>query len=280
MSAPAVSVIMPVYNAEKYLRAAIDSILQQTFTNFEFIIVNDCSTDGSEAIISSYTDDRIKLVKQQQNKGVVAAMNKGLEVAVAPFIAVMHADDISLPNRLELEYKYIYKNSNCAVLAGATVFIDEEGNPTGEIWKLDQQTKTAGEIRKTMVRENCITHSSVMMRVEIMKKYGYQSSPDHQGFAVEDYPLWLNVLSDDYEIHKLEEEVLLYRTHTNSATAKFLKKRNPFLVNYYTKKFYLETRRNSGSLNCFDRKISRTMVLDYAKSILKEVKKIIMNSKI
>lgn len=103
---PQISVIMSVYNGEKYLREAIDSILNQTFTHFEFIIVNDGSTDKSLNIIKSYNGSRIILV-QQENKGLAAALNEGIKIAKGKYIAMMDADDISLPTRLEKQIQFM-----------------------------------------------------------------------------------------------------------------------------------------------------------------------------
>jgi len=272
MSFAAVTVIMPVFNADKYLQMAVDSILNQTMRDFEFIIVNDCSTDASDEIIRSFTDSRIRYITHECNKGVVAAMNSALDATTSPFVAVMHADDVSFKQRLELEYNYLISHSQCAVIVGKTVFINEDGKETGMKWELDNKATSAIAIRKAMIRENCITHSTAMIRTEILKRYRYKSSPDHKGFAVEDYPLWLNILSDGYEIHKLNENILYYRTHTTSATTTFLRKKNPFLINYYTKKFYLKTRKEQGVYTAFDRKVKRSALLDYIMGILKNIK--------
>ncbi|MBL7750115.1 MAG: glycosyltransferase family 2 protein, partial [Chitinophagaceae bacterium] len=107
---PSISVIMPVYNAGKFLREAIDSILGQTHTDLEFIIVNDCSADESEAIILSYTDPRIVYIKHEVNKGVVAAMNTGIALVKAPLLCIMHADDISLPERLAWQKEWLERH--------------------------------------------------------------------------------------------------------------------------------------------------------------------------
>lgn len=96
-----ISIIMPVYNEEKYLREAIDSILCQTADNFEFIIIDDASTDNSLSIIQSYADKRIVLIRNEQNIGNYPSRNKGMEVAVGKYICVMDADDIAYPQRLE-----------------------------------------------------------------------------------------------------------------------------------------------------------------------------------
>ena len=99
MTMPKISVILPAYNAENYISQAIDSILAQTYGDFEFIILNDCSTDGTERIILSFDDPRIRYVRNEQNLGVAATLNRGLELAAGEYIARMDADDISLPER-------------------------------------------------------------------------------------------------------------------------------------------------------------------------------------
>src|SRR5215218_8078213 len=98
---PKISVILPVYNAEKYLKAAIDSILNQTFPDFELLIINDGSSDGSEKIIKSYTDNRIVYVKNGENSGLINTLNKGIDLATGEFIARMDGDDIAVPERFE-----------------------------------------------------------------------------------------------------------------------------------------------------------------------------------
>lgn len=109
---PDLSVIMPVYNGEAYLHQAIDSILKQTFRDFEFIIIDDASTDGSEKIVNSYEDSRIKFVRNVENLGNYPSRNKGLEIATGRYICVMDADDVAYPNRLDVQYHYLESHSD------------------------------------------------------------------------------------------------------------------------------------------------------------------------
>ena len=104
MQSPSISVIMPVYNTAKYLNEAIDSILNQTYKDFEFIIIDDCSTDGSLDIIKTYSDDRIILIENETNKGYVYGLNYALSFAKGKYIARMDSDDISLPNRFKRQF--------------------------------------------------------------------------------------------------------------------------------------------------------------------------------
>jgi glycosyltransferase involved in cell wall biosynthesis len=107
---------MPVYNGSKHLSDAVDSILTQTYTNFEFLIIDDASTDNSFEILKSYKDDRIRLIKNEKNIGLSASLNKGLNLALGKYIARMDQDDISLPNRLEKQIEYFKEHNDICVL--------------------------------------------------------------------------------------------------------------------------------------------------------------------
>src|SRR5690349_9241462 len=126
MTKPVFTVLMPVYNGEKYLREAIDSILAQTLTDFEFLIIDDGSKDRSVDIIKSYADPRINLVKNEVNLGISKTLNRGIEIAAAEFIARMDADDISHPTRLQKQYDYLIKNPECALLSTWAKMITEK----------------------------------------------------------------------------------------------------------------------------------------------------------
>lgn len=268
---PSISVIMPVYNAGKYLREAIDSILGQTHADFEFIIVNDCSTDDSEAILLSYTDSRIVYIKHAVNQGVVAAMNTGIARVKAPLLCVMHADDISLPERLAWQKDWLDRHPGTAVVAGKTLPIDETGAPA-KAWEMDEKIVSGKDIRRVMKWENCITHSTVMIRTAIMKQYGYDTSQQLPEYAVEDYPLWLTLLADGYAIEKIDRPVIKYRVHSQNTTHVHYRRINPYYLYFQTKKLYLKARREKGVYNAYDRSIFWTMAADRIRAILKDIK--------
>lgn len=129
---PKVTVLMTVYNGEKFLAEAIDGILNQTFRDFEFLIINDGSTDGSREIIKSYEDPRINLVDNETNIGLTASLNRGLSLAGGEYIARQDADDISLPGRLEKQISILERNLEIALLGSWYLEIDESGNPLRE----------------------------------------------------------------------------------------------------------------------------------------------------
>jgi len=268
---PDISVIMPVYNAEKYLDKAIASILAQTYRNFEFIIVNDCSKDKSAAIIAAYDDPRIIYKSHDINKGVVQAMNTGITSCRAPLICIMHADDIALPERLEKQKAWMDRHPDTALLAGKTITINENEEPAPS-WAVDERTTSRQAIRRMMKWENCITHSTVMIRTEILKKYGYDSSQQLKEYAVEDYPLWLNILADGLHIDKLPEPVIRYRVHQQNTTNVHYRKINPYYLYYQTKKIYLQDRKNRNAVTRYDKAIRFTMWADRIKATLKDIK--------
>ena len=125
---PKVSVVMPAYNAEAYIGAAMESILSQSFGDFEFLILNDCSTDGTEAIIQSYDDPRIVYIKNEKNMGVAATLNKGLAAAQGEYIARMDADDFSLPQRFEKQVAYLDAHPEVVVLGTQVQFFSDRGD--------------------------------------------------------------------------------------------------------------------------------------------------------
>lgn len=266
---PAISVIMPVYNAANFLREAIDSILAQTFTNFEFIIVNDCSRDESDRIIRSYTDTRILYKVHEVNKGVVAAMNTALESVRSPYVCIMHADDVSLPERLAWQKDWLDKHPQTALVAGLTEPINEKGEPASS-WKMDEKTLSREAIKRVMKWENCLTHSTVMIRTEVLKKYGYDTSQQLPEYAVEDYPLWLNLLSDGYDIEKIPRPVIKYRVHSQNTTHVHYRKINPYYLYFQTKRIYWKVRKQKWGVTAYDRLVYCTMLTDRLKAILKD----------
>ena len=122
---PRISVIMPAYNAEKYIREAIDSILAQTYTDFEFIIIDDASTDATASIVESYSDERIRFFRNEHNMGVANTLNRGLDLAVGEYIARMDSDDISLPERFAKQVEFMDTHTDVIVCgSNAIVFGD------------------------------------------------------------------------------------------------------------------------------------------------------------
>ena len=202
-----ISVVMSVYNAEKYLRKAIDSILKQTYANFEFIIIDDCSTDGSTSIIESYNDERIKLIKNEVNMQLPASLNRGIRLSKGKYIARMDADDISLPDRFAKQINYLDKHPEVAALGGSFQSIDADGN------KLNIYHPLRGKnLSKYLLYPSPMPHPTVMMRRDVILKDNLFY--DEKFSSAQDYDLWLRI-SKKYKIDNLPDILLFYRKHNN-----------------------------------------------------------------
>jgi glycosyltransferase involved in cell wall biosynthesis len=210
---PRVSVLMSVYNSEHFLREAIESILNQTFSDFEFIIINDGSKDESLKIIKSYSDKRIKLVSRE-NKGLTASLNEGLKLAKGEYIARQDSDDISVPTRLEKEVQYLDEHPKTALVGSNYTVMDMDGT---KLTTTNVFTWPA-DLKLTQITCNQYGHGSIMLRRSILKDVGdYDKSV---GF-VEDYDLWTRI-SQVADIANIEEPLYLYRRNTESITRKNL----------------------------------------------------------
>jgi len=178
---------MSVYNGEKYLREAIDSILNQTFGDFEFIIVNDGSTDKTEDILDEYAkkDSRIRIIKNEKNIGLTKSLNKVIRVAKGKYIARMDADDISLPERLRKQIDFLEKNSEIGLL-GTGYYEINDNKIIGEKYFLTTDEK----LRKILIKYNPFFHASVMVRKSIIQEVGIYE--EHLARA-QDYGLWFRI---------------------------------------------------------------------------------------
>ena len=206
---PKISVIMPAYNAEKYIKEAMDSILNQTYGDFEFIVLNDCSRDRTEEIILSYEDDRIVYVKNEQNMGVAATLNKGLGLAKGDYIARMDADDISMPERFAQQVAALDANPKLAVLGTNTEIFNENGTIcTG--W-----SATNPDQMKVDLLFSCgLAHPSVMMRRQVIQAMG---GYDLEFEGMEDYDLWCRV-AEEHDVSTLPQILFRYRVHGAQVT--------------------------------------------------------------
>ena len=187
MSTADVTVLMPVYNAEKYLSEAIESVLNQTYREFEFLIVNDGSTDKSQAIVESYSDPRIKLITKV-NGGVSSALNAGLSEATGKFIVRFDADDICYPNRIEEQYLFMKDNPDY-ILAGTDAdYITKEGD---YIFTFVNSGHSDPEIKKNYLESCPFIHSTVIYRKDAVLALGGYEVKAH---TFEDYFLWVRLI--------------------------------------------------------------------------------------
>ena len=211
---PRVSVVMAVYNAERYLEEAVRSILRQTYDDFEFIIIDDGSTDRSPAMLKSFADeDRRLRVHRQPNSGLIASLNKAFGLARGTYVARMDADDISLPRRFEKQVQYLDAHKEIGVLGTWIQDIGADGGP-GPIWPLPTSPAT---IRWFLMFGNCLAHPSAMMRRELIQSLGYRAAAVH----VEDYDLWIRA-SSVTGVANIPEVQLKYRVLSQSVSSRHL----------------------------------------------------------
>ena len=206
---PEISVIMSVYNSERFLNQAINSILDQTFSEFEFVIVNDASTDNSRNIILSYTDSRIKLIDNDTNIGLTKSLNKAIEIAKGRYIARMDADDISLPDRFSVQYDFLEANNDFTLVGSGAYLINENNNEIGSL----NRPFTNEIIIGHAFFYNPIIHPVVMFRKNTIVEIGAYNIAIKRA---QDYDLWLRLIKHGAKICNLPQLLLQHREHDNS----------------------------------------------------------------
>ncbi len=210
MKKPLISVIMPVYNAEKYVGEAIESILNQTFTDFEFLIFNDGSKDTSAEIVQSYAqkDSRIIFYNYQKNTGYLKHLNEGIDKAQGKYIARMDADDISLPQRFEKQIAYMESHEEVGICGTwFTVFENSIENISTVMQSLEQDSAI-----KIATFHSCpFGHPTVMAQTKLLKQNKY----DENFYPAEDYELWSRLIPIT-KFYNIQESLLFYRHHANN----------------------------------------------------------------
>jgi glycosyltransferase involved in cell wall biosynthesis len=219
MSTPILSILLPVYNGSPYLNGVINSVLSQSFQNFELIIINDGSTDDSESIIKKIDDSRIRYV-QQQNHGLSATLNIALGLASGEFVARQDQDDISFPLRLQKQVEFLAANPDVGMVG-----------TSAEIWVGNAKTERFlkhpvddASIKFNLLFDNPFVHSSVMIRRNVFERVGGYSE-DKTRQPPEDYELWSRV-AREFKVANLPETLLAYHEVQGSMSRSGL---NPFL---------------------------------------------------
>ncbi len=194
---------MPAYNAAEHIREAINSILEQTFTDFEFLIIDDGSTDDTANIIKKFNDSRIKLIQNEGNKGLIYSLNYGLDIAQGKYIARMDADDIALNVRFEKQVDFLENNPDISILGTAFVFL---GTPY-EI----HYPHYNDEIRIKLLDDGAFAHPTVMMLREVINLNNIRYNADYK--YIEDYQFWIEAAIKNVKMANLDEILLKYRQH-------------------------------------------------------------------
>lgn len=256
---------MPVFNVRPFVAEAITSVLSQSFADFELLIVDDGSSDGTDEVVRSFTDPRIRYIRYDKNRGLVAVLNDGLREARGRYIARMDGDDRMHAERLKRQLAVMEADPGVVVLASFVDIINTDGERTGT-WSTDRATKSEEEIARMMPRTNCIAHPSVMMRNDVMKAFRYEGTH-------EDWDLWMRLLSRGHRIAKVPEVLLEQRAHTASYMGA-LKKRMPLEVRLWrSRSFFLRREGLRVLFNGFDHAVITAQMRTLARYVLNDLLK-------
>lgn len=203
-----VSVIMPVYNAQRFLKEAIDSVLSQSFSDFELIVVDDCSTDGSYEILLGYRekDERVRVYKNEENRGVSYTRNFGVSKAENDYIAFIDSDDMWEKDKLFKQIELINQHEEVDICYTGSAFVDTDSKRSNYIFKVPTQVSY-----KELLKQNVISCSSALVKKKWLIKYPMAHDSMHEDFAV-----WLSVLKDGGVARGVDEPLLVYRVDRNS----------------------------------------------------------------
>ena len=210
---PEISVIMSVYNGETYLEEAVESIINQTFLDWELVIINDCSTDSTSKILADFAlkDERIKVHTNEINLRLPASLNKAISLCKGKYIARMDADDICLPDRLEKQYRFMEENSDVALSSCRFMTVNNGVYMSGGAGgKCDNEALTA-----LLLVANPILHPGVIAKAEVMKSFGYDTTLT----CTEDLELWTRIAAANMKMAILPEYLMIYRLHDKQITS-------------------------------------------------------------
>lgn len=203
-----VSVLMPVYKTNKvYLKEAIESILNQTFRDFEFLILDDCPEDDRESVVKYYNDKRIKYIKNEKNLGITPSRNKLINMAKGEYLAVFDHDDISLPERLEKQAKYLDNHSDVGVVGCKVQFMYSK--------KQSGKLNTDKDIKRALMHNCAIIHPASMIRKSVLINNNINYEENYS--PCEDYALWGRLIKYT-KFYNLEDILFMYRNHKNNTS--------------------------------------------------------------
>jgi len=215
-----VSVIMAAYNAEAFLKESIDSILRQSYSEFEFLIIDDCSSDSTPDILESYekSDPRVIVQRNPQNKGLAYSLNMAIQMSRGEYLARMDADDVSLPERFEKQVGFLEKNKSVEICGTACIEIDSSGN---ELYR-KSMPKNNKEMEAVIFKINPFIHPTVMLRKSFFDKLGFYNESFRKS---QDLELWARAYVAGIQMANIPDFLLLYRMEDN-----FWNKRSSMVV--------------------------------------------------
>jgi glycosyltransferase involved in cell wall biosynthesis len=207
---PKVTVVIPVYNREKYVGIAVDSILSQTFSDFELLVIDDGSTDGSIDVVLSYSDPRIRLVRNNANLGVSTTRNKGIQLARSEYLAFLDSDDWAHPERLAKQTAFLDNHPDYAAVGSWIEWMSEEGCRSGRIKRKPTSPEVIASWR---LFQQGIENSASMARTDVLRAFRHREEFD----ICEDFEIWARI-SADHKLATLPEVLVLRRMHAGQLT--------------------------------------------------------------
>ena len=207
-----VSIIMAAYNAEVTINTAINSVLAQTYNDWELLVINDCSEDSTAAIVTAYSDSRIRLLENEKNSGVSISRKKGMEEANGEWIAVLDSDDAWAPEKLEKQIKLARETSAGLIFTGSA-FLNDDGTPID--WQL-HVPKTLSY--RDLLKQNLVSNSSVLVKADLYRKHYVIGDGMHEDFAV-----WLGITGAGNDAYGIDEPLLIYRLSKSSKSSNKVK---------------------------------------------------------
>lgn len=207
-----ISIIMAAYNAERTISTAIQSVVEQTYEEWELIVIDDCSEDQTYAVVCSFKDPRIRALRNERNSGVSYSRKKGMESAKGEWIAILDSDDMWTPDKLQKQINLV-KESSAKLVFTASAFMDDLGNPID--WQL-HVPKTINYRR--LLKQNLISNSSVLVEKELYRKHYAIGDDMHEDFAI-----WLGITKEGYLAYGIDEPLLVYRIANSSKSSNKIK---------------------------------------------------------
>ena len=209
-----VSIIMAAYNAEKTIELAIESVLNQTYSNFELLVINDCSKDGTAKLVEDFSakDNRVRLISNEKNSGVSFTRKHGLEEANGSWIAILDSDDAWAPEKLEKQIE-LQNRTNADLLLTGSAFMDSDGQPID--WCLHAPAEVT---YRQLLKQNVLSNSSALVRKELYAKHYAVGDGMHEDFAI-----WLSILKDGKKAYGVDEPLLIYRIAKSSKSGNKIK---------------------------------------------------------
>ena len=261
MSQPLVSIVMPVFNSSLYLHETISSIVNQTYTNWELLCIDDGSLDDSASIIHAFQDNRIRYIRNEKNSGIAYSRNRGISEAKGELIAFLDSDDLAHPQRLQRQVERITQDPSVDVIFTRIQQMDVYGNPAGK-WPEDEMYVSEKAIKENLSYINCLAQPSAMGKKEVFIQFPYRSEYKDS----EDYALWLELLIAGKRLIKIDEALTYYRIRPSSETQRSIK--DPIKKDIRFRETFCDLMRenpNAQSIISIQTKIIRTQKINALK---------------